>query len=181
MLMFMVTQNNAPGAPAPRWAVRAAHLAALVTVPTAIWRLLLATGHPAGYTEAGYQAMGVTGWGAAYPVGLSLASEAVALLTLGLVRPRGEVIPRWLPRLGGRRIHPPTVALTGGLLAIALTVLWTPFAVWWAIPHPDLTRLGSTVFGFLYLPLVAWGPSLGAVTVSYHRRHRAVRPERKVC
>ncbi|MGW2817928.1 hypothetical protein [Streptomyces sp. NPDC001415] len=47
----------------------------------------LAAGHRGGYTEAGYQAMGVTGWAVAYLVGLSLAGEALALLTLGLVRP----------------------------------------------------------------------------------------------
>ncbi|MCF2434811.1 hypothetical protein LV779_08900 [Streptomyces thinghirensis] len=53
-----------------------------------------------------------------------------------------------------------------------LTALWTPFAWWWATPHPDMTSLGATLLGFAYLPLVAWGPLLGAVTVSYYRRRR---------
>ncbi|MDN0197078.1 hypothetical protein [Streptomyces sp. S.PNR 29] len=161
----------------PRWAVRAAHAAALVTLPTGIWRLLLATGHTAGYTDAGYGAMGFTGWGAVYVVGLSVAGEALALLTLGLVRPWGEVLPRWIPLLGGRRVRPMAAVVPAGLAALALTVLWTPFLAWWALPHPHMTVLGQTLVGFLYLPLVAWGPLLGAVTVSYHRRRRAVRPE----
>lgn len=38
-----------------------------------------------------------------------------------------------------------------------------------------MTRTGVTVVGILYLPLVAWGPLLAAVTVSYARRHRAAR------
>lgn len=37
--------------PPPRWAVRAAHATALVTLPSGIWRLLLAAGVTAGYTE----------------------------------------------------------------------------------------------------------------------------------
>ncbi len=59
-----------------------------------------------------------------------------------------------------------------GLGVAVLAFLWTPFALWWTLPHPDMTALGATVAGFLYLPLVAWAPLLAAVTVSYHRRHR---------
>jgi hypothetical protein len=167
--------------PPPRWAVRAAHATALVTLPTGIWRLLLAAGHPAGYTDAGYEAMGIAGWGVAYVVGLSAVTEVLALLTLGLVRPWGEVAPRWIPWLGGRRVPPRAVTVTAALGAVALTALWTPFALWWTVPHPAMTDLGNTAVGFLYLPLIAWGPLLGAVTVSYYRRHhrttaRPVRP-----
>ncbi|KOU05506.1 hypothetical protein ADK86_07255 [Streptomyces sp. NRRL F-5755] len=163
--------------PPPRWAIRAAHAAALVTLPTGIWRLLLAAGHPAGYTDVGYAAMGFTGWSAVYVVGLSVASEVLALLTLGLVRPWGVVLPRWIPLLGGRRVHPMAAVVPAGCGALALTVLWLPFVAWWATPHPDMTALGNVIVGFLYLPLVAWGPLLGAVTLSYHRRRRAERPE----
>ncbi|MGQ4490244.1 hypothetical protein LRE75_01445 [Streptomyces sp. 372A] len=162
----MVHMTSTP----PRWAVRAAHLCALVTLPTGIWRLLLATGHTAGYTDAGYAAMDFTGWGAGYVLGLSVVSEAVALLTLGLVRPWGEVLPRWVPLLGGRPLPRLAVVVPAALGALVLTVLWTPLVAWWALPHPDLTAHGSVVVGLLYLPLVAWGPLLGAVTVSYHRR-----------
>ncbi|WP_294567962.1 hypothetical protein [uncultured Arthrobacter sp.] len=35
-----------------------------------------------------------------------------------------------------------------------------------------MTPTGADVVGLLYLPLVAWGPLLAAVTVSYARRHR---------
>ncbi|MBO0918496.1 hypothetical protein [Streptomyces laculatispora] len=157
----------------PRWAVRAAHLVPLLTLPSGIWRLLLAAGHRGGYTEAGYQAMGISGWGVAYVVGLSVAGEALALLTLGLVRPWGEVVPHWIPLLGGRRVRVPAAVIPAALGAVALTVLWAPFAVWWAVPHADMTALGSTVTGFLYLPMVAWGPLLAAVTLSYYRRRRA--------
>ncbi|MEU6772642.1 hypothetical protein [Streptomyces sp. NPDC046759] len=168
----MVTRDTPLRSPAPRWAVRAAHLVAPAALPTGVWRLLLASGNPAGYTEAGYKALDATGWGAACLIGLSLSIEALALLTLALVRPRGEVIPHFVPRIGGRRVHPSAVTLVGGICAVVLTALWSPFLLWWAVPHPDLTPLGNAVIGFLYLPLIAWGPLLGAVTLSYHRRHR---------
>ncbi|MFJ4585619.1 hypothetical protein [Streptomyces echinatus] len=63
--------------------------------------------------------------------------------------------------------------MAAGLGAGALTLVLSQFALWWAFPHPNMTPLGNTVAGFLYLPLVAWGPLLGAVTIDYHRRRRA--------
>ncbi|MGN5635589.1 hypothetical protein [Streptomyces sp. AC154] len=166
------TQLDAHSTHPPRWAIRAAHVAALVTLPSGIWRLLLAAGFTAGYTEAGYEAMGFSGWGAVYVVGLTLGGELLALLTLGLVRPWGEVLPRWIPLVGGRRPNPRAVTVAAGVGAGLLTLLLAQFAFWFAFPHPDMTPLGSTVAGILYLPLVAWGPLLAAVTFAHHRRRR---------
>ncbi|MFF4739834.1 hypothetical protein ACFY2W_28690 [Streptomyces sp. NPDC001262] len=169
----MTTAQSLPAVSSPaRWAVRTAHIIPLLTLPSGIWRLLLAAGHHAGYTDAGYKALGTTGWGAAYVVGLSLAGEALALLTLGLVRPWGEVLPHWIPLLGGRRVPWKAAVVPAGLGAVALTVLCSSFALWWAFPHDDMTPAGSVMAGFLYLPLVAWGPLLAAVTVSTYRRRR---------
>ncbi|MEU9204689.1 hypothetical protein [Streptomyces sp. NPDC048332] len=169
----MTTTQLATSPPLPpRWAVYAAHAAALVTLPSGVWRLLLAAGFTAGYTEAGYEAMGFTGWGAIYVVGLTAGGELLALLTLGLVRPWGEVLPQWVPLVGERRPNPRAVTVTASLGAVALTLILTQFAFWWAFPHPDMTPLGSTVAGILYLPLVAWGPLLAAVALNHHRRHR---------
>ncbi|MFE6054290.1 hypothetical protein ACFQ6N_26355 [Kitasatospora sp. NPDC056446] len=157
----------------PRWAVRAAQVAALTALPAGLWRLALVAGLHGGYTDAGYRAMGFTGWGAVWPVFLSLSTEALALLTLGLVRPWGTVPPRWVPFVGGRPVDPRAVVLAASLGAAALALLWTPFVAWWALPGTDMTPRGHVLVGFLYLPAVAWAPLLAAVTVSYHRRHRA--------
>ncbi|MER7768252.1 hypothetical protein [Kitasatospora sp. NPDC096140] len=156
----------------PRWAVRAAHVAAVTALPAGLWRLGLVAGWHGGYTDAGYRAMGFSGWGAVWPVFLSLFTEALALLTIGLVRPWGTVPPRWVPFVGGHPVNPRAVVLAASLGAAGLAVLWTPFAGWWAMPGTDMTRLGHFLVGFLYLPTVAWAPLLAAVTVSYHRRHR---------
>ncbi|GAB7182973.1 hypothetical protein ATKI12_2804 [Kitasatospora sp. Ki12] len=68
------------------------------------------------------------------------------------------------------------MVLAASLGAAGLALLWTPFAGWWAMPGTDMTPAGHFLVGFLYLPTVAWAPLLAAVTVSYHRRHRAALP-----
>lgn len=162
-----------PDTAAPAWAVAAAHLAALVPLPSSVWRLLLAAGFPAGYTAAGHAALDPHGWGAAYLVVLSLGTEAAALLTLGLVRPWGETVPGWVPGLGGRTVPVLAAVVPASLGVLVLTVLWTPFLAWWAIPHPDMTATGAFLVGFAYLPLVLWAPLLALVTWSFWRRRVA--------
>ena len=162
-------------APPPRWVRIAAHAAALTPLPSALWRLLLVFGLPAGYTARGLDGLGVDGWGRVGVLGLSVFSELAALLTLGLVQRWGEVVPRWVPVVGGRPVRRRPVVVLAGVGAVALTVLWTPLLGWWALDHPGMTSTGATVVGVLYLPLVAWGPLLGAVTCWYARRPRALR------
>ena len=166
------TRWSAP-APPPRWARIAAHAAALTPLPTALWRLLLLVGFSAGFTEQGLVVLDVAGWGGRFSlVALSVLTELAALLTLGLVQPWGEVVPRWVPHLGGRCIPPRPVVLIAFVGAAILLVLWTPFLFWWNYDR-DMTPAGKNMVGLLYLPLVAWAPLLAAVTVSYAKRHRA--------
>lgn len=163
---------NPLSSPAPKWAVRAAHLAALVALPAGIWRLALALGINAGFTEQGYLAIAGSLEAKMYLVALSVLSEAFALLSLGLVRPWGEVVPRWIPWMGGREIRPMAVVVPASIGAVILLALWTPLLFWWTFTHDDMTATGHIAVGFVYLPLVAWGPLLAAVTVDFLRRHR---------
>ncbi|MGI5415624.1 hypothetical protein [Actinomadura luteofluorescens] len=162
---------TAPSRPAPRWAHLAAHAITLLALPSGVWRLGLALGLPLGYTEEGYRTVCPPGfWGPAYLVLLAVLSEGAALLALGLVRPWGEVVPRWIPFAGGRTV-PPLAALIPAWAGVAvLAVLWTPLAAWWSMPADDMTPAGHTAVGFLYLPLVAWAPLLAALAVAYRRR-----------
>ena len=161
--------------PAPRWARVAAHAAALTPLPSALWRLSLILGFSGGLTEQGLIDLDVDGWGWTHLVALSVLSEMAALLTLGLVQQWGEVVPRWVPHLGGRPVPAKPVVLAASTGAVLLILLWTQLLFWWSSPHPDMTADGAFVVGLLYLPLVAWGPLLAAVTVSYSRRHRTPR------
>ena len=159
-------------APPPRWAVWCAHLTTLVVLPSALWRLALVAGFPAGYTAAGFVPF-ETFTAKVWMLLLSGLSELIAILTVGLTRPWGDVVPRWIPLIGGRVVRPVavlTVALAG---AAVLTLLWHNVPMWWSVPHDDMTDTGNLVVGILYQPLVLWGPLTAAVALSHYRRHRA--------
>ncbi|GAA4930561.1 hypothetical protein ACFPM3_02665 [Streptomyces coeruleoprunus] len=162
---------NVNSSPAPRWAVWAAHLTTLVVLPSGLWRIALALGHPAGYTEEGFVPF-QSPTAKVYMVALSVVCEALAFLTVGLVRPWGETTPRWIPLIGGRTVRPMAAVIPAALGALALTVLWWNVPWWWTFPHDDMTDTGKLVVGILYQPLILWGPLLGAVTVAYYRRRR---------
>lgn len=118
-----VTATNQP----PRWAVWAAHAAALTPLPSSLWRIGLAFGLPLGYTEAGFGVIRPPGvWGPAYLVTLSVLTEVAALLTLGLVHRWGEVLPGWVPFVGGARIPRFAAVVPAGLGVVVLAGLWTP-------------------------------------------------------
>jgi hypothetical protein len=79
--------------PASRWVTAAAYAVPLCILPSALWRLTVAlnggperSGNCGGSADRGLQL---------YLVGLSAGSLVLGLLTVGLVRPWGEVFPRW--------------------------------------------------------------------------------------
>jgi hypothetical protein len=119
------------------------------------------------------------GWQAVAILGLTLASEGVGLLSLGLVRPWGELVPSWIPLIGGRRLPPAGVTVLAASGAVALMIIWTFATVNFFV----LTVFGTPGRGFVfangwwealliacYLPLLPWGPLLLLLTWAYYRR-----------
>jgi hypothetical protein len=111
-----------------------------------------------------------------YIVGLSVVSMGVALLTIALVRPWGEVFPDWLPVVGGRDVprRAVTIAAALGAAFIALlTVVGLVNVLRDVDPRgelpPGCEQPGLDVLVF-YVPLIAWAPLLALVTYDYHRR-----------
>ncbi|MGW3042605.1 hypothetical protein ACWC9T_21775 [Kitasatospora sp. NPDC001159] len=162
--------------PAPRWAQLAAKAAALSTVPSGVWRIVFGFGVPVGFTGATAAAYGEhqPGWGTVYCVVLSALTEALAFLTVGLVRPWGQVAPRWIPLIGGRRVRP-LAAVIPALIGSAILTKMGMLSLFggWArnLAEPDSPRgFAALVMTLAYLPLVIWGPLLGAVTIDYARR-----------
>ncbi|MEU9192971.1 hypothetical protein [Streptomyces hundungensis] len=149
---------------------RLASAAVWVSLPSALWRFAVVLGLPLGIADSEYDAMLIPGWGYLVLPLLCAAQEGLAWLTLGLVRPWGEVWPRWIPRLGGRRIPVAAAVVPAALGAVACTVYGVLFV--WTTLHGEMeiTRWGNWLMNICYVPLVAWGPLLGVVTVHYYRR-----------
>jgi hypothetical protein len=161
------------GAPA-RWAVRAAHLIPLLTLPSGLWRVPMAFGSSMGMLDHGAPVR-VTPGVSMYVLCLSVACEAAALLSFGLVRPWGEVLPDWLPVLGGRRVPRLATTVVAAAGAAALTAIWA-FAIvnLLVLGEADLANgWWAALLAACYLPLLLWGPLLGALAVDYYRRTAA--------
>ncbi|MFB6504757.1 MULTISPECIES: hypothetical protein [unclassified Streptomyces] len=154
-----------------------AHVAALTPLPSGLWRLAIALGWDAGFTEGFLHPRNFPGSGSFYLVGLSLFAEALGLLTLGLVQRWGEELPGWVPVLGGRRVPTPAAAITAATGAVLVTVITINGALTWN----DSENMGAPgtpgggdywVMTASYLPLLLWGPLLAVVTAAYWRRRR---------
>ena len=134
----------------------------------------MALGVPVGVSDQLLrERYGFPGWGTAYVFGLMLLLAGLALLTLGLVQQWGEIVPRWIPLVGGKRVRPLAAVVPAGIGAVALTLLcvsaMSNVEEIWAVYGLDG---GERVLMIAcYAPLLLWGPLLAAVTVSYHRRH----------
>ncbi|MCP2340278.1 hypothetical protein [Actinomadura rupiterrae] len=143
-------------------------------VPSGIWRILFALRLPAGFTGSSDPArinfFGLLG----YVCALTLLSETLAFLSMGLVRSWGEVWPRWVPFLRGRRVHPLAAIIPAGAGAIGLMLLWTPLAFGVHFSDPEYPHgVKMAILYLCYLPLVAWGPLLALLTGAYaYRRYR---------
>lgn len=173
---------NAVHPPAPRRIRLAAYLVPLCVLPSALWRLsVIVTGplcDPVGGAVDPRQ-LEVDAGEAVYLVALSVVSMAAALLTVGLVRPWGEVVPQGVPVLGGRRIPVLAAVIPAGVGAgviVAVIAYGAANSVFRFVPEPTtgclFPRGGLEVqlLKLAYAPLLAWAPLLIAVTVSYYRR-----------
>ena len=177
--------HGRPMAEVPRWIVRAAYATTLTTLPSAVWRIAAVVFHvPLLEATSPGQQPGegrVLFDGPLYVITLSVVSEALAFLTVGLVSRWGEIVPRWIPLLGGRRVPTLAAVVPAGAGAAILTVLWTWTFVMLCLGRTvdgttstGLHLAGWQVPAFIacYGPLLAWGPLLGIVTVAYYRRRR---------
>nr|WP_231627095.1 hypothetical protein [Streptomyces apocyni] len=115
--------------------------------------------------------------GSWYLIGLSLFAEALGLLALGLIHRWGEVIPRWVPGLGGRGIPVLAAVIPASLGALAVTLItFLSAGNWNSVENmgaPTSPQGGMYwVMTACYVPLLAWGPLLAVATVAYYRRRR---------
>jgi hypothetical protein len=166
--------------PAPRWAVRLAYALPLLLLPSCLWRLPFALHFEMGQV----QDIGLPSYWVSIPyvLTLSVISEAVALLTIGLIRGWGEVAPSWIPIIGGRRIRPMAAVVPATLGGLILTLLFTnvpigdgrritPYGI---VDTAEYTNdAWQTLATVCIAPIAAWGPITIVLGIAYYRRRTA--------
>lgn len=168
--------------PVPRWAEWLAHAIPFMVLPSGLWRLGLVAGSSMGMLDDAGQPAMLHGTGEhVYIVCLTLFSEAVALTAFGMVRRWGEVVPSWIPLIGGRRVAPYAAIVPATLGSVALIGIWT-FGfrdVFSGHFLPFSSDAAAALMISCYAPLNLWGPALLVLTWAYYRRRvSGVRRER---
>ncbi|MCG6495244.1 hypothetical protein [Kitasatospora sp. A2-31] len=157
--------------PVQRWADLAARAIPWVILPQGLWRLPFAFNFTMGQLDPDAPAW--VWWAVPYTFGLTLVSEALAWLSLGLVRWWGEVLPAWLPVIGGRRV-PPFAAIVpaalGGLTLSVAMLMVLPLSVLSGSSVSYSNAWWGALAGVCFSLLALWGPLLLVVTYGYYVR-----------
>lgn len=155
----------------PRWTTLMTYAAAAFALPYPVIRIAWALGIPLG-VPADY----LQGEGPLVRVAIAaLGGLAVggAILTIGLVRPWGEIFPRWIPRLRGRRVPIWFAVVPGAWAAVIISQMGLRMAFWSVgeLREVSWENWGEGLPGLLSLP---WGLTLGAAVYAYAvRRSRS--------
>jgi hypothetical protein len=142
-------------------------------LPSSLWRLYAIAHVPDGCHGGSGTDL--------YVIGLSTVSFLAAFATVGLVSPRGRVLPRWVPGIGGREIQPRTaltIAVTGiALLTVVYLYAFLNPVFGWREPNDDIPGCpppektdGAWLAYLAYAPILAWLPLLMLVTGDFYRR-----------
>ena len=165
---------------AARWGRLAVYVAMVPPLFYALTRYAWAIGIPLGMTEEYWRAGQEKGL---WISGLFLASFALvgAVVMLGLVQRWGEVFPRWMIGLAGRRV-PIALAVVPAALASVLLVVGG-IVTWSGIPqmlaNAQSVGMGAAELrGALLIQLgpallfPVWGLALAVATLGYYYRRR---------
>lgn len=95
---------------------------------------------------------------------LGAAAVSGSVLTIGLIRPWGEVFPRWLPGLAGQPVPVAAAAVPGGIVAAIVTAAAVPVLV--GMSTSDLGVVDKAL-AILLFPFWLWGPMLALAVWGY--------------
>ncbi|HVM73129.1 MAG TPA: hypothetical protein VMT91_15300 [Anaerolineales bacterium] len=167
---------------AARWGRIAVGVAMVAPVFYAFTRYAWALGFPLGMTEEYWHHGQESGM---WISGLFLATFGLAgaVLMLGLVQRWGEVFPRWMIGLAGRRVPIALAVVPASLVSVLLVVggigIWSGLARMVAnleaIGLGDTGLVGGIIFQVgptLLFPL--WGAALAVATLGYYYRRRGL-------
>lgn len=157
---------------AARWGRIAVYVAMVVPVLYAITRYAWALGIPLGMSEEYLRSFQESG---TWISGLFLATFGLvgAILMFGLVQHWGEVFPRWMVGLAGRRVPIALAVVPASLVSVLLIVggitIWSgldQMVTASAAVEEIIFQVGPT----LLFPV--WGLALAAGTLGYYYRRR---------
>ncbi|GII91532.1 hypothetical protein Ssi02_17630 [Sinosporangium siamense] len=157
-----------------RWGRLAVYVAVAVPLFYSVTRWSWGLGIPLGVSER-FLAEGEAEEPGIWQVGAYLATAGAVgcVLTLGLVQRWGEIFPRWMPGLRGRRVPPLLAIIPAGVVSIAVTVTGMSYVRVALTGEIDITMWG-TWLPSAFWPL--WGIGLAAATLAYHLRRRPACP-----
>jgi hypothetical protein len=148
-------------ASAARWGRRATIVAALCPMPYALLRFTWLLPDPLRFGAENLDAEpGIRMFG----LGLGAVAFSAGVVTLGLIRPWGEVWPRWMPVLAGRPV-PVKAAVIPAATAATVLLVASPSIV-------TLSGSGEVLLNLLLFPFPLWGLALGLATAAYYYRRR---------
>lgn len=151
---------------ARRWGFWATIVAVLCPMPYALLRMTWLLPNPIGFdadelnAEPGIKLFGL---------GLGVIALTAGIVTLGLIRPWGEVWPRWIPFVAGRPV-PIKAAVIPGTVAATLLLVSSPslIGLLWSSNAPTT----ENVLFLLILPFPLWGAAVALATAAYYYRRR---------
>ncbi len=164
---------NSP-ANAARWGRIAVYGALVVPAFYAVTRYAWALGIPLGMSVEYWRAGQERG---TWISGLSLATFGLvgAVLTLGLTRRWGEVFPRWMIGLAGRRVPIALAVVPASIVAVMLMVggigIWSGMSQMSDAAAATGQDLGIVVGPTLLFPF--WSLTLVVATLGYYYRRRS--------
>ncbi len=160
---------------AARWCRIAVYVSMVVPIFYAITRYAYALGIPLGISE-NYLRIGQER--GMWIMGLSMAHFGLvgAVLTLGLTQRWGEVFPRWMIGLAGRRVPLALAIVPASIVSVMLIVggiaMWSGYAQVVAASvagsSEDLGFIGSAPTELFPI----WGAALAVATLGYYYRRR---------
>ncbi len=165
---------------AARWGRIAVYVAMVAPVFYALTRYAWALGFPLGMSEEHLRRGQESG---TWISGLFLANFGLvgAVLMLGLVQRWGEVFPRWLIGLAGRRVPIALAVVPASLVSVLLVVggivIWSGLAQMVArLATGGAEGIGITgAITFVVGPILlfpVWGVALAVATLAYYYRRR---------
>ncbi len=162
-----------PGAPwtapasALRWGRWATIVAALCPMPYTLLRFTWLLPNPIGFGAEDLDAEpGIKMFG----LGLGAVAFCAGVVTLGLIRPWGEIWPRWVPALAGRPVPIRAAVIPAATAATVLLVASPSIGTLSASgENPDA---GELLLNLLIFPFPLWGLALGLATAAYYFRRR---------